>query len=255
MSASLQVRRCSADVAAVALLLSIVSCVHRVFTWFVRSVTPLPHTHTHSSCTSHSSRVHSDFAIILSRSCIRNFSHTVLSLSLSSVLTVFLFATLSLLSFAFSTMSACLPLLSRTTPALTLLSCRPQGLEKKSRVLNKDEKKTVAYHEAGHAVCGWYLEHADPLLKVSRRRKRSGWPGWLCALQSMGQCPCWLWSLVPRVDLPCAVKCAGGCLSRVSVFACLLCFLCWWPVWLLIARILIFALLFVLRCLSHVQRV
>jgi AFG3 family protein len=41
------------------------------------------------------------------------------------------------------------------------------GLEKKSRVLSKDEKKTVAYHEAGHAVCGWYLEHADPLLKVS----------------------------------------------------------------------------------------
>ncbi|KAI9637994.1 putative ATPase [Dioszegia hungarica] len=41
------------------------------------------------------------------------------------------------------------------------------GLERKSRVLGKDEKKTVAYHEAGHAVCGWYLEHADPLLKVS----------------------------------------------------------------------------------------
>jgi AFG3 family protein len=41
------------------------------------------------------------------------------------------------------------------------------GLEKKSRVLSKDEKKTVAYHEAGHAVCGWFLEHADPLLKVS----------------------------------------------------------------------------------------
>jgi AFG3 family protein len=41
------------------------------------------------------------------------------------------------------------------------------GLERKSRVLGKEEKKTVAYHEAGHAVCGWYLEHADPLLKVS----------------------------------------------------------------------------------------
>ncbi|WVQ78486.1 hypothetical protein IAT38_000572 [Cryptococcus sp. DSM 104549] len=41
------------------------------------------------------------------------------------------------------------------------------GLERKSRVLGKDEKKTVAYHEAGHAVCGWFLEHADPLLKVS----------------------------------------------------------------------------------------
>jgi AFG3 family protein len=41
------------------------------------------------------------------------------------------------------------------------------GLEKKSRVLSPEEKKTVAYHEAGHAVAGWYLEHADPLLKVS----------------------------------------------------------------------------------------
>ena len=41
------------------------------------------------------------------------------------------------------------------------------GLEKKSRVLSVEEKKTVAYHEAGHAVCGWFLEHADPLLKVS----------------------------------------------------------------------------------------
>ncbi|KAG8720909.1 AAA ATPase afg3 [Ceratobasidium sp. 394] len=41
------------------------------------------------------------------------------------------------------------------------------GLERKSRVLGKEEKRTVAYHEAGHAVCGWFLEHADPLLKVS----------------------------------------------------------------------------------------
>ena len=41
------------------------------------------------------------------------------------------------------------------------------GLERKSRVLDKNEKKTVAYHEAGHAVCGWYLQYADPLLKVS----------------------------------------------------------------------------------------
>ena len=40
------------------------------------------------------------------------------------------------------------------------------GLEKKSQVLQPDEKKTVAYHEAGHAVAGWFLEFADPLLKV-----------------------------------------------------------------------------------------
>lgn len=41
------------------------------------------------------------------------------------------------------------------------------GLEKKSRILSPEEKRTVAYHEAGHAVAGWFLEHADPLLKVS----------------------------------------------------------------------------------------
>jgi AFG3 family protein len=41
------------------------------------------------------------------------------------------------------------------------------GLERKSLVLRPQEKRTVAYHEAGHAICGWYFEHADPLLKVS----------------------------------------------------------------------------------------
>ncbi|XP_077993333.1 mitochondrial inner membrane m-AAA protease component AFG3L2-like [Glandiceps talaboti] len=41
------------------------------------------------------------------------------------------------------------------------------GLEKKTQVLQPEEKKTVAYHEAGHAVAGWFLKHADPLLKVS----------------------------------------------------------------------------------------
>ncbi|KAI1438753.1 ATP-dependent metallopeptidase Hfl [Xylaria sp. CBS 124048] len=41
------------------------------------------------------------------------------------------------------------------------------GLERKSLVLDPTEKKTVAYHEAGHAICGWYFQYADPLLKVS----------------------------------------------------------------------------------------
>jgi AFG3 family protein len=41
------------------------------------------------------------------------------------------------------------------------------GLERKSLVLSPEEKKTVAYHEAGHAICGWYFKYADPLLKVS----------------------------------------------------------------------------------------
>jgi len=41
------------------------------------------------------------------------------------------------------------------------------GLEKKSKIILPEEKKIIAYHEAGHAVCGWYLEHAYPLLKVT----------------------------------------------------------------------------------------
>ncbi|XP_010542637.1 PREDICTED: ATP-dependent zinc metalloprotease FTSH 10, mitochondrial-like [Tarenaya hassleriana] len=41
------------------------------------------------------------------------------------------------------------------------------GLEKKNRVISKLERRTVAYHEAGHAVTGWFLEHAEPLLKVT----------------------------------------------------------------------------------------
>lgn len=39
------------------------------------------------------------------------------------------------------------------------------GLEKKV-VITPEERKTVAYHESGHAVAGWFLEHSNPLLKV-----------------------------------------------------------------------------------------
>ena len=41
------------------------------------------------------------------------------------------------------------------------------GLEKKNKVISPEERRTVAYHEAGHAVVGWFLQHAEPLLKVS----------------------------------------------------------------------------------------
>lgn len=41
------------------------------------------------------------------------------------------------------------------------------GLEKKNKIILPEEKKIIAFHEAGHAVCGWYLEHAHPLIKVS----------------------------------------------------------------------------------------
>ena len=70
-------------------------------------------------------------------------------------------------------------------------------IEKKSKILTKEERITVAYHEvckiiglfysyyrclltlvphvqAGHAICGWFLEHADPLLKVSIVPRGSG---------------------------------------------------------------------------------
>jgi len=41
------------------------------------------------------------------------------------------------------------------------------GLEKKNKIISKDEKKTIAYHEAGHAAISWLLEHAHPLVKVT----------------------------------------------------------------------------------------
>ncbi len=41
------------------------------------------------------------------------------------------------------------------------------GLEKKNKLISPEEKKIIAYHEAGHAICGWFLEYAHPLLKVS----------------------------------------------------------------------------------------
>ncbi|MDI9858546.1 MULTISPECIES: ATP-dependent zinc metalloprotease FtsH [Flectobacillus] len=41
------------------------------------------------------------------------------------------------------------------------------GLEKKNKLISPEEKKIVAYHEAGHAIAGWFLEHANPLVKVT----------------------------------------------------------------------------------------
>lgn len=40
-------------------------------------------------------------------------------------------------------------------------------MEKKSNTMSPEERKTLAFHEAGHAVVGWMLEHTDPLLKVN----------------------------------------------------------------------------------------
>jgi cell division protease FtsH len=41
------------------------------------------------------------------------------------------------------------------------------GLEKKNKIITPEEKKTIAYHEAGHATVSWLLEHAAPLVKVT----------------------------------------------------------------------------------------
>ena len=47
------------------------------------------------------------------------------------------------------------------------------GLES-NKIMSKEERSIVAYHEAGHAVAGWFLEHADPLLKVTIIPRSSG---------------------------------------------------------------------------------
>ncbi|EEH09082.1 conserved hypothetical protein [Histoplasma capsulatum G186AR] len=60
------------------------------------------------------------------------------------------------------------------------------GLEKKSLVLSPEEKKTVAYHEAGHAICGWYFKYADPLLKVSIIPRGQGALGYAQYLPAQG---------------------------------------------------------------------
>lgn len=41
------------------------------------------------------------------------------------------------------------------------------GLEKKNKIISPEERKIVAYHEAGHAITGWFLEYTDPVVKVS----------------------------------------------------------------------------------------
>src|SRR6185312_9433121 len=41
------------------------------------------------------------------------------------------------------------------------------GLEKKNKIITKNEKRVIAFHEAGHATVSWMLEHASPLIKVT----------------------------------------------------------------------------------------
>lgn len=41
------------------------------------------------------------------------------------------------------------------------------GIENKDKIMSAQEKRIIAYHEAGHAICGWYLKNSDPLVKVT----------------------------------------------------------------------------------------
>lgn len=41
------------------------------------------------------------------------------------------------------------------------------GLEKKNKLISPEEREVIAYHESGHAIVGWFLEHTDPVVKVS----------------------------------------------------------------------------------------
>jgi cell division protease FtsH len=41
------------------------------------------------------------------------------------------------------------------------------GLEKKNKIISPEEREVIAFHEAGHAIAGWFLEHTDPVVKVS----------------------------------------------------------------------------------------
>lgn len=53
------------------------------------------------------------------------------------------------------------------TPAYFLFAFQYEMFLFTEQVISKLERRTVAYHESGHAVSGWFLEHAEPLLKVT----------------------------------------------------------------------------------------
>lgn len=48
------------------------------------------------------------------------------------------------------------------------------GLERKNSLMSPEQRRIVAYHESGHAVAGWFSEHANPLLKVTIVPRASG---------------------------------------------------------------------------------
>lgn len=56
------------------------------------------------------------------------------------------------------------------------------GSVKKSKILSKDEQKVVAFHESGHALVGWLLEHTEAVMKVTHHLYREVHP-------VLGGCP------------------------------------------------------------------
>ena len=51
---------------------------------------------------------------------------------------------------------------------MTICDCHvTSGMEEKSNVMSPAERRVVVFHEAGHALTGWLLEHTDPIIKVS----------------------------------------------------------------------------------------
>lgn len=57
--------------------------------------------------------------------------------------------------------------LSVTMKNFEMATERVLGGIEKNLVMSPQERKTIAYHEAGHAVVGWFLEHSNPLLKIT----------------------------------------------------------------------------------------
>ena len=95
-------------------------------------------------------------------------------------------------------------------------------MEKQHNPLTVEERQVVAYHEAGHALVGWILEHTDPILKV----------GTMCACACVCVCACacacmcarvcvhaWVWMYVQYVCL-CVHVCVCLCV-HVYVYVCL----------------------------------
>ncbi len=62
------------------------------------------------------------------------------------------------------------------------------GLEKKNKIISPEEKEIIAYHEAGHAICGWFLEHAYPLIKSNHCATRYRCLG-LCSIHAKRTIP------------------------------------------------------------------